>query len=169
MHVPSSHLNSSAVHSLGGGRVGTAVHTKPTQHYWQFQRIHICNKEEQELSSCWDGRPFGHNRHGPKSGGCCAPFRGGAGSPSNTRSLASSPTTVSSGILIHQTVWPQYTNVTDRADRRMASSLGQTVTCNGCPKTAIRDAQLAPTPKPEVEIWRKSHKRTRSTRLPIRL
>ena len=22
----------------------------------------------QELSSCWDGRPFGHNRHGPKSG-----------------------------------------------------------------------------------------------------
>jgi len=20
----------------------------------------------QELSSCWDGRPFGHNRHGPK-------------------------------------------------------------------------------------------------------
>jgi len=26
----------------------------------------------QELSSCWAGRPFGHNRHGPKSGsGCC--------------------------------------------------------------------------------------------------
>jgi len=23
---------------------------------------------KQELSSCWDGRPFGHNRHGPKSG-----------------------------------------------------------------------------------------------------
>jgi len=22
----------------------------------------------QELSSCWNGRPFGHNRHGPKSG-----------------------------------------------------------------------------------------------------
>jgi len=41
------------------------------------------------LSSSWDGRPFGHNRHGPRiirtqgkpvsinfeSGGCCAPFR----------------------------------------------------------------------------------------------
>jgi len=26
----------------------------------------------EELSSCWDGRPFGHNRHGPKMGrGCC--------------------------------------------------------------------------------------------------
>jgi len=30
-----------------------------------------------ELSSIWDGRPFLHNRHGPESGGCCAPFRGG--------------------------------------------------------------------------------------------
>jgi len=28
----------------------------------------------QELSSCWDGRPFGHNRHGPKSGGLLCPF-----------------------------------------------------------------------------------------------
>jgi len=27
----------------------------------------------QVLSSSWDGRPFGHNRHGPKIGGC-APF-----------------------------------------------------------------------------------------------
>jgi len=27
---------------------------------------------QQELSSCWDGRPFDHNRHGPKVGrGCC--------------------------------------------------------------------------------------------------
>jgi len=32
----------------------------------------------QELSSSWDERPFRHNRHGPKSGGWCAPFRGGA-------------------------------------------------------------------------------------------
>ena len=28
---------------------------------------------QQVLSSCWDGRPFGHNKHGPKSGGCSAP------------------------------------------------------------------------------------------------
>jgi len=33
----------------------------------------------------------------------------------------------------------------------------------------INDARLAPTPKPEVEIRRKPHKRTRSTWLPIRL
>jgi len=40
----------------------------------------------QELSSCWYGRLFGHNRHGPKSGGggCCSPFPGEAGSPCNT-------------------------------------------------------------------------------------
>ena len=42
---------------------------------------------EQELSSCWDEWPFGHNRHGPKSRGllCNLPWgRAGAGSPSNT-------------------------------------------------------------------------------------
>jgi len=40
----------------------------------------------QELSSCRDGRPFGHNRYGPKSGGLLCPFfrEGGARSPSNT-------------------------------------------------------------------------------------
>jgi len=30
---------------------------------------------KQVLSSSWDGRPFGHNRHGPKRGeGCCVHF-----------------------------------------------------------------------------------------------
>jgi len=29
-----------------------------------------------------DDRPFGHNRHGPKIGGCCAPLEG-SGTPSN--------------------------------------------------------------------------------------
>jgi len=29
----------------------------------------------QELSSCWDGRPFGHSRRGPKvEGGLLCPF-----------------------------------------------------------------------------------------------
>jgi len=32
-------------------------------------------KEKQMLSSSWDRRPFGHNRHGPKRVGLC-PFRG---------------------------------------------------------------------------------------------
>ena len=38
--------------------------------------------KHQVLSSSWDGRPFGHNRHGPKIGGC-APY-GEAGSQGNT-------------------------------------------------------------------------------------
>jgi len=53
-----------------------------------------------------------------KVGDCCAPLRGGAESPSNTISPGPRPTCVPSGILIHPTVWPQYTNVTDRQDRQ---------------------------------------------------
>ena len=37
---------------------------------------------EQVLSSSWDGRPFGHNRHRPKIGGC-APFWEGELGPSH--------------------------------------------------------------------------------------
>ena len=71
--------------------------------------------QKQELSSCRDARPFGHNRHGPKSGGCCAPFGAeGAESPSNTVWPWTRPTYVRSGILIHPTAWPQYTHATDR-------------------------------------------------------
>ena len=36
---------------------------------------------KQQLSSCWDGPPFGRNRHGPKIGGYCAPFCGGSWVP----------------------------------------------------------------------------------------
>jgi len=49
-----------------------------------------------------------------RKGGCCAPSRGGVGSPSNTMSPGQRPTSVPNGILIHPTVWPQYTDVTDR-------------------------------------------------------
>jgi len=42
---------------------------------------------------------------------------GGAGSPSNTMQPDPRPITVPSGILIHQTVCTEYTNVTDRTDR----------------------------------------------------
>ena len=62
---------------------------------------------KQELSSCWDGRPFGHNRHGPKVGrGCCGGWVP-TGSPSNTMWPGPRPTCLPSGILIHPTVWPQ--------------------------------------------------------------
>jgi len=42
---------------------------------------------------------------GRKVGGCCAPFGGGAGFPSNTMSAGSRPTSVPSGICIHPAVW----------------------------------------------------------------
>jgi len=42
------------------------------------------------------------------------PLCGGAGSPSNTTSPGPSSISVPSFISIHPTVWPQYTNVTDR-------------------------------------------------------
>jgi len=51
-------------------------------HGVKFSRYFI---DKQELSSSWDGRPFGDNRHGPKSGGCCAPFRGRELSPHLTQ------------------------------------------------------------------------------------
>ena len=65
----------------------------------------------QELSSCWDGRPFGHNKHGPRSWGLLCPtlWGEGAGSPSNTMSPGPRPISVPSGILIHLAIWPQYT------------------------------------------------------------
>ena len=53
-----------------------------------------------------------------QNGGLC-PFWGGrSGSPSNTLWPGLRPTSVPSFILIHPTVWPQYTNVTDRTDRQ---------------------------------------------------
>ena len=70
----------------------------------------------------------------------------------NAMSPGPRPTSVPSGIPIHPTVWPQYTNVTDRTDRRMVSYIGWTVTRNGRPKPATNNYRLAPTPKPEVEI-----------------
>jgi len=42
-------------------------------------------RSKQELTSSWDGRPFGHNRHRPKKGGWCAPFRGDRAAPHLTQ------------------------------------------------------------------------------------
>ena len=53
----------------------------------------------------------------------------GAGSPSYTMWPGPRPTCMSSFILIRPTVWPQYTNVTDRTgpDRQRSDSIGRTV------------------------------------------
>jgi len=53
----------------------------------------------------------------PKSGVGAVPLSVGlAGYPSNTVWPGTRPTGVPSDILIHLTVWPQYTNVTNRQD-----------------------------------------------------
>jgi len=52
---------------------------------------------------------------------------GDAGSPSNTMWPGPRPTSTPSGILIHPTVFPQYTNVTDRQDRQQSVSTRRTV------------------------------------------
>ena len=52
----------------------------------------------------------GHNRQGPKRGWrLLCPFRGGAGSPSNTMWPGPRSTSVPSGVFIHPVVWPQRT------------------------------------------------------------
>ena len=70
------------------------------------------------------------------------PFPWEAGSPSDIMLPRPRSTSVPSGILIHPTIWPQYTNVTDRqtglAGQR-SCSIGRTVTYNGHP---IRCADL---------------------------
>jgi len=53
-----------------------------TMWIWHELR-HTRSIQKQELGSCWDGRPFGHNRHGLINGGLLCPFPWGAGSPSN--------------------------------------------------------------------------------------
>ena len=49
--------------------------------------------------------------------GLCPLISRGAGSPCNTMWPEPRPTFIPSGILIHATVWPQYTKVTERQDR----------------------------------------------------
>jgi len=75
------------------------------------------------------------NDMGRKVGAAVPLSVGGAGFPFNTMSPGPRPTSVPSGSLIHLTVWPQYTNVTDRQDRSSVRCIGWTVTCNGHPKT----------------------------------
>jgi len=67
------------------------------------------------------------------------PFSGGgeAGFPSNTMWPEPRPTSMPSFILVHPTIWPQYTNTTDRQiaqtgqDRQRSDSIEQTVVQTG--------------------------------------
>jgi len=60
--------------------------------------------------------------------GEAVPLRGGgAGSPSNIMWPGQRPTGMPSFIVIHPTVWPQYTNVTYRTGQTGQDSIGRTV------------------------------------------
>jgi len=122
---------------------------------WHFWRIKVVNRHGPKIGGCapfWGDdlgphlaqcrlgwgwppyqvasgsiEPFGHNRYGPKIGGLC-PFGGGApGCPSSTVWPGLRPTCVPSFIWIRSTIWPQYSNVTDRTDRQRSDSIGPTV------------------------------------------
>jgi len=53
----------------------------------------------------WCIQPFDHNRHGPKIGRDSAPFCGKGLGPHVRQSPGLRPTSIPSGILMHQTVW----------------------------------------------------------------
>jgi len=63
--------------------------------------------------------------------GRLCPFGGGVRSPCNTMWPGTRSTITRCGILIHPTIWPQHTNVTDRqtgqTDRQRSDSIGRTV------------------------------------------
>jgi len=45
----------------------------------------------EQVSGCWEGRPFRHNRHGPKVWGCCTPFGGSSSSSSSSQGFLKWP------------------------------------------------------------------------------
>ena len=55
---------------------------------------------------------------GRKVGGCCTPFRRGELGLQLAQYGLGRGLYLLSGILIHPTVWPQFTNVTDRQTRQ---------------------------------------------------
>ena len=69
-------------------------------------------------------QPFRHNRHGVKIGGC-APL--GRGSWVSNTMWPTGPTSMPGFILIHPTVWPQYTNVIQTDRQRNGRTVLQTV------------------------------------------
>jgi len=60
--------------------------------------------------------------------GLPCPFPRGAASPSNTMPPGPKPTSVPSGVLVHQTIWPQYANATDRQTGQRRVVMPVTVT-----------------------------------------
>jgi len=59
------------------------------------------------------------------------------GSSSYTVTPGPRITSIASDIVIQPTVWPQYTNVTDRQTGQRSRTMGRTATCNGRLKTFV--------------------------------
>jgi len=96
----------------------------------------IIPRIKQELGSSCYGRSFGHNRRGPKSGGCCAPFRGWElGPPSNTmwpgRAYLRTKWHLDPSDRLPATIHQRY-----RQTGQRSRSIGRTVTCNSRPMTS---------------------------------
>jgi len=84
---------------------------------------------EAYLPTNWHLHPSSHlatTDMGRKLRGC-APLGGGPGFPSNTMWPGPRPACMPCFILICPTVWPLYTNVTDRQDKQRSDSIWRTV------------------------------------------
>jgi len=77
---------------------------------------------------------------GRRVGGCCAPFYGESWVPTkHNAAWDEAYTSVPSDTLIHPTLWPQCTNVTDRQDSERSDGVGRTPNSfiNDRPKTGL--------------------------------
>jgi len=89
--------------------------SKSLQQQCAWHSFALLTHDEQQLSSSWDGRPFGHNRHGPKSRGLPCPFAVPLYVGEATIWPGQRPTSIPSGILLHPTVCQSTpTSQTDR-------------------------------------------------------
>ena len=87
----------------------------------QYVSIYVFEGADHEFDTKFGLTPS-HNIYGQKIARAgCAPFFGGAGSPSNTMWPGTRPTTTPSFVLIHPTVWPNtptsQTGQTDTQDK----------------------------------------------------
>ena len=91
----------------------------------------------------WSIESFDQNRYGPKIGELC-PFWARGTSPCNAMWPGPRPTRMSSFILIRPTVWPRYTNVTDRAGQTDSGPIAYRANrfTNGRPKMEKKSPYL---------------------------
>ena len=86
---------------------------------WPFPTTYYLNKS---FAVAEMGDRLATTNMGRKVGAAVPLSMGEAGFPFNTMSPGSRPTSLPSGILIHPTVWPQYTTVTDRQTDRQTDN-----------------------------------------------